>query len=51
MLAVEDFASRHGRASIGLNVFGTNIEARSLYDSLGYTVVSTSMVKHLGHPK
>ena len=51
MLAIEDFATRYGRASIGLNVFGTNIEARSLYDSLGYMVVSTSMLKQLGHPE
>jgi GNAT superfamily N-acetyltransferase len=50
MLAIEDFATRHRRASIGPNVFGANIEARRLYDSLGYVVVSTSMRKQLGHP-
>lgn len=49
MLAVEDFATRHSRISIGLNVFGPNIQARRLYDSLGYEVVSTSMIKRLGH--
>jgi ribosomal protein S18 acetylase RimI-like enzyme len=51
MLAIEEFATRRGRASIGLNVFGANIEARRLYDSLGYMVVSTSMLKQLGHPE
>lgn len=48
MLAVEDFAVQQGRNAIGLNVFGVSTEARSLYDSLGYTVVATSMLKRLG---
>jgi hypothetical protein len=38
---------RHGVDSIGLNVFGTNMVARSLYDSAGYTVSAMQMKKVL----
>ena len=47
MLAAEEFAAENGRTSIGLNVFGPNVAARRLYDSLDYQVVSTSMIKKL----
>jgi ribosomal protein S18 acetylase RimI-like enzyme len=45
--AAEQEAMRHGVDSIGLNVFGTNMVARSLYDSAGYTVSAMQMKKVL----
>ncbi len=45
MLAAEDVVRDAGFRGIGLNVFGFNERARRLYDSLGYSVVSTSMMK------
>ena len=48
MLGAEQLLTDHGWRSVGLNVFGPNLRARALYDSLGYTVVSTSMRKPLG---
>jgi ribosomal protein S18 acetylase RimI-like enzyme len=47
MLLAEDLAREHGASEIGLNVFGHNEVARSLYDSLGYEVASTWMTKRL----
>ena len=47
MLAAERIAREEGWAEIALNVFGPNLRARALYDSLGYEVVSTSMRKPL----
>jgi ribosomal protein S18 acetylase RimI-like enzyme len=47
MLAAEQYAREHGSAEIGLNVFGFNERARALYDSLGYAVVATQMLKRL----
>lgn len=47
MLAAEDWTRAHGGSKIGLNVFGHNPTARSLYDSLGYDVMATNMVKEL----
>ncbi len=38
---------KRGVSTIGLNVFGTNVAARNLYDSAGYQVTSTSMLKVL----
>jgi ribosomal protein S18 acetylase RimI-like enzyme len=38
---------RHGVASLGLNVFGSNEIARGLYESAGYEVVSLQMRKTL----
>ena len=38
---------RARRPRIALNVFGPNAVARSLYDSLGYQVMATSMYKDL----
>jgi ribosomal protein S18 acetylase RimI-like enzyme len=36
-----------GAASIGLNVFGYNIGARQLYESLGFEVTATQMRRTL----
>jgi ribosomal protein S18 acetylase RimI-like enzyme len=36
-----------GATSLGLNVFGFNTGAKELYDSLGYRVTATQMVKPL----
>jgi ribosomal protein S18 acetylase RimI-like enzyme len=36
-----------GATSLGLNVFGYNTGAKELYDSLGYRVTATQMVKPL----
>jgi ribosomal protein S18 acetylase RimI-like enzyme len=47
MLAAERLARDAGCRAIGLSVFGTNAVARSLYDSLGYRVVSSRMTKPL----
>ena len=47
MLAAEELAANNGRSEIGLNVFGFNERAQDLYTSLGYRVVSTTMVKDL----
>lgn len=38
---------RHGVNAIGLNVFGSNVIARKLYESAGYQVTSTRMYKEL----
>lgn len=43
----EDETARHGVAAIGLNVFGPNAVARSLYESAGYEVISLQMRKAL----
>ena len=47
MLAAEQVVREQGQTEIGLNVFGFNDPARSLYDSLGYRVVATQMLKRL----
>jgi ribosomal protein S18 acetylase RimI-like enzyme len=47
MLAGEEAARSKGATSIGLNVFGQNAGAKSLYDQLGYQVTSTQMRKQL----
>jgi ribosomal protein S18 acetylase RimI-like enzyme len=47
LAAAEAEAARHGAASIGLNVFGTNAVARSLYESAGYSVATLQMNKPL----
>lgn len=47
MLLAEREARAHGMSSIGLNVFGHNTAARSLYDGLGYAVTSQQMKKLL----
>jgi len=49
MLAAEDVVRRAGHDRLGLNVFGWNHRAESLYRSLGYEVMSTQMSKRLGN--
>ena len=48
MLAAEEWTREHGGARLGLNVFGPNVVARSLYESLGYQVLTTAMFKDVG---
>ncbi len=47
MEAAEVWTREHGGTRVALNVFGPNLIARSLYDSLGYEVLATSMFKDL----
>jgi ribosomal protein S18 acetylase RimI-like enzyme len=47
MRAAEAVGRREGWTEIGLNVFGPNTRARTLYESLGYVVVATNMAKPL----
>ena len=47
MLALEGEVKALGFAEIGLNVWGGNEVARSLYRSLGYAEVSVGMRKRL----
>jgi ribosomal protein S18 acetylase RimI-like enzyme len=41
MLATEDFARGRGCRSVALSVFGGNLIARRLYDTLGYQVTES----------
>ncbi len=45
MLAAEDWTREHGGSRVALNVFGPNVIARSLCDSLGYEVQAIAMYK------
>lgn len=47
MEAAEAWTRDRGGTRVGLNVFGPNVVARSLYDSLGYQVMATVMYKDL----
>ncbi len=47
MLAAEAIGRQEGWSEIGLNVFGPNARARTLYESLGYSVVNINMAKPL----
>jgi ribosomal protein S18 acetylase RimI-like enzyme len=47
MVLAEAQASRHGARRLGLNVFGHNGVARSLYESLGYETTQLQMSKEL----
>ena len=47
MEAAEAWTRERGGTRVGLNVFGPNTAARSLYDSLGYRVMATAMYKDL----
>lgn len=47
MRLAEDVLTAEGFESIALSVFGFNINARALYDSLGYQAVATTMAKPL----
>jgi ribosomal protein S18 acetylase RimI-like enzyme len=50
MLLAEDLARAAGALSLGLNVFGHNTVARSLYRSLGYRESAIQMHKLLAEP-
>lgn len=45
MRLAEDVARAHGMTSLGLNVHGQNMVARSLYESLGYETMALQMKK------
>jgi ribosomal protein S18 acetylase RimI-like enzyme len=45
--AAEHYSARHGATEIGLNVFGPNAVARSLYESSGYEITAINMRKRL----
>jgi ribosomal protein S18 acetylase RimI-like enzyme len=47
MVAAEEWTRERGGTRVALNVFGPNLTARSLYDSLGYEVLATSMFKDI----
>jgi ribosomal protein S18 acetylase RimI-like enzyme len=47
MLLAEELARREGASTIGLNVFGHNQVARSLYSSLGFRETAVQMRKDL----
>jgi ribosomal protein S18 acetylase RimI-like enzyme len=47
MTAAEAACRDLGASSMGLNVFGSNVAARGLYDGLGYEVTSQQMRKRL----
>jgi len=50
MLLGEEEARRLGATSMGLNVFGYNVNARRLYESLGYETSAVQMRKTLTAP-
>lgn len=45
--AAEQETLKNGVNSIGLNVFGTNTVARSLYESAGYEITAQQMQKEI----
>ncbi len=47
MKLAEDHARANGASTLGLNVFGFNDVARSLYESVGYETTSVKMRKEL----
>jgi ribosomal protein S18 acetylase RimI-like enzyme len=47
MEAAEEWTRERGGTRVALNVFAPNLVARSLYDSLGYEVLATSMFKDI----
>jgi ribosomal protein S18 acetylase RimI-like enzyme len=47
MTAAESAARDRGAVAMGLNVFGTNVGARSLYEQIGYEATSIQMRKRL----
>lgn len=50
MLALEDEVRRLGLARVGLHVFGDNVPAIRLYESLGYATTNVLMKKDLEGP-
>ncbi len=47
MQAAEDYVRGQGGTRLSLNVFGPNVVARSLYESMGYSVLTVGMGKDL----
>ena len=47
MVMAEEAARDHGATELGLNVFGHNAVARSLYESMGYQTAAVNMRKPL----
>ena len=47
ILAAEQECRALGVMSIGLNVFGHNLAAQSLYEQMGFTVTSIQMIRRL----
>lgn len=47
MLLAEQECRRHGLTALRLNVFGPNVTARRLYESLGYEIMAQTMAKRL----
>jgi ribosomal protein S18 acetylase RimI-like enzyme len=47
MLLAEEAARSHGATELGLSVFGHNVVARRLYESIGYITKSVQMRKSL----
>jgi ribosomal protein S18 acetylase RimI-like enzyme len=47
MVAAEEYATAHGGSRLALNVFGPNVVARKLYESMDYQVMAVSMFKDL----
>jgi ribosomal protein S18 acetylase RimI-like enzyme len=47
MEAGEEFVRAYGGTRLGLNVFGPNLVARNLYESMDYQVMAVSMFKDL----
>lgn len=47
MTLAEDVCLKHGITQLRLNFFGSNIIARRLYESLGYSVLFQKMAKDL----
>jgi ribosomal protein S18 acetylase RimI-like enzyme len=47
LLELESLASKQGIGSIGLHVFRQNSAAQNLYKAMGYSVVSSNMVKSI----
>jgi ribosomal protein S18 acetylase RimI-like enzyme len=47
MEAAEAYVKAHGGHRLGLNVFGPNAVARSLYESMDYQVMAVSMFKDI----
>jgi GNAT superfamily N-acetyltransferase len=47
MVLAEEAARDHGATELGLNVFGHNVVARGLYESLGYEPTALNMRKSL----
>ncbi len=51
MTLAEDVCLERGITKLRLNVFGSNIIARRLYESLGYSVLFQKMAKDLASPR